>query len=76
MKSDNVVALEGRVSCEIDTADNMHCTELLLDGMFDALDVQSTIAIASVLLQTGEKNHQEIRLTRKVHHLSCTRLPR
>lgn len=66
LNDEDVVTLKGKVACEIDTADELLCTELLFDGVFDDLDVHSSIALASVLLQMGEKSMEEITLAQKL----------
>lgn len=66
LNDEDVVTLKGKVACEIDTADELLCTELLFDGVFDDLDVHSSIALASVLLQMGEKSSEKIELIEKL----------
>ena len=42
--------LQGRAACEIDTADELLATELLLNGVFSELDEHLLAALASTLI--------------------------
>ncbi|KAG2486102.1 hypothetical protein HYH03_015197 [Edaphochlamys debaryana] len=59
---DNVVTLKGRAACEIDTADELLASELLLNGTFSGLDHAQLVALASCLVPV-EKSSEQIRLT-------------
>ena len=45
-----LVTLKGRAACEIDTADELLTSELLLNGVFNALDVHQLVALVSCLV--------------------------
>ena len=47
---DGVVTLKGRAACEIDTADELLSSELLLNGVFSSLDTHQLSALASSLI--------------------------
>ncbi|GIL80546.1 hypothetical protein Vretimale_16031 [Volvox reticuliferus] len=59
---DGVVTLKGRAACEIDTADELLASELLLNGTFSSLDSAQLVALASCLIPV-EKSTEEIKLT-------------
>ena len=42
--------MQGRAACEIDTADELLATELLLNGVFSELDEHLLAALASTLI--------------------------
>ncbi|KAL6773736.1 hypothetical protein ACKKBG_A22275 [Auxenochlorella protothecoides x Auxenochlorella symbiontica] len=58
---EGVVTLKGRVACEINTADELLATELMLNGTFNALDRHQLVAMVSCLVQV-EKSNEQIRL--------------
>ena len=62
LTADNVVTTKGRVACEINTADELLATELMMNGTFNALDKHQLVAMVSCLVQV-EKSNEEIRLT-------------
>ncbi|KAK9838518.1 hypothetical protein WJX81_004706 [Elliptochloris bilobata] len=45
-----LVTLKGRAACEIDTADELLTSELLLNGVFNSLDVHQLVALVSCLV--------------------------
>ncbi|KXZ46673.1 hypothetical protein GPECTOR_41g637 [Gonium pectorale] len=45
-----VVTLKGRAACEIDTADELLASELLLNGTFSGLEPAGLVALASCLI--------------------------
>jgi ATP-dependent RNA helicase DOB1 len=42
--ADNVVQTKGRVACEINTADELLCTELIFNGVFNDLDAAQAVS--------------------------------
>ena len=54
--AENVVQLKGRVACEVTTADELLCTELLLTGTFNDLAPEACAALCSclVFVEKGE----------------------
>uniref|UniRef100_A0A7S3DYQ9 ATP-dependent RNA helicase Ski2/MTR4 C-terminal domain-containing protein n=1 Tax=Chloropicon laureae TaxID=464258 RepID=A0A7S3DYQ9_9CHLO len=46
----SVLQLKGRAACEIDTADELMASELMLEGAFNTLDVHQVVAVASCLV--------------------------
>eukprot|EP00198_Chlamydomonas_reinhardtii_P006185 XP_001695521.1 predicted protein [Chlamydomonas reinhardtii] len=52
----------GRAACEIDTADELLASELLLNGTFSGLDSHALVALASCLIPV-EKSTETIKLT-------------
>lgn len=50
INEDGVVTLKGRAACELDTADELLSSELLLNGVFSALDIHQLPALASTLI--------------------------
>ena len=48
--------LQGRAACEIDTADELLATELLLNGEFSSLDEHLLAALASTLIPQEQTN--------------------
>ncbi|KAG2430053.1 hypothetical protein HXX76_010153 [Chlamydomonas incerta] len=59
---EDVVTLKGRAACEIDTADELLASELLLNGTFSGLDSHALVALASCLIPV-EKSTETIKLT-------------
>ena len=45
-----LVTLKGRAACEIDTADELLTAELLLNGVFNSLDMHQLVALVSCLI--------------------------
>eukprot|EP01025_Chloroclados_australasicus_P031005 TRINITY_DN3127_c0_g2_i4.p1 TRINITY_DN3127_c0_g2~~TRINITY_DN3127_c0_g2_i4.p1 ORF type:complete len:311 (-),score=44.53 TRINITY_DN3127_c0_g2_i4:450-1382(-) len=62
---DDIVTSKGRAACEIDTADELLSTELLLNGTFNGLNKHQLVALVSVLIPT-EKSQEIIRLTKEL----------
>ncbi|KAK9798903.1 hypothetical protein WJX73_005375 [Symbiochloris irregularis] len=60
---DMVVTLKGRAACEIDTADELLSSELLLNGVFSSLDTHQLSALASTLIPT-ESTRDDVHLTK------------
>ena len=52
---EGVVQIKGKAACEIDTADELLATELMLDGTFNGLDKHQLVALVSCLVP-GEKS--------------------
>ena len=52
---EGVVQIKGKAACEIDTADELLATELMLDGTFSGLDKHQLVALVSCLVP-GEKS--------------------
>ncbi len=46
----SVLQLKGRAACEVDTADELMASELMLEGAFNALDASQVVAVASCLV--------------------------
>eukprot|EP00891_Asterochloris_glomerata_P002642 jgi/Astpho2/2642/fgenesh1_pm.00049_%23_6_t len=59
---EGVVQIKGKAACEIDTADELLATELMLDGTFSGLDKHQLVALVSCLVP-GEKSQEQIHLT-------------
>lgn len=60
---DGMVLLKGRAACEIDTADELLATELMLNGVFTSLDKHQLVALVSCLVPS-DKSEQEVTLVR------------
>ena len=57
-------AAQGRAACEIDTADELLATELLLNGVFSELDEHLLAALASTLIPQEKTQVCRLALTR------------
>lgn len=53
--------LQGRVACEISTADELVVTELIFNGVFNDLTMEQTVALASCLVH-DEKDKGDVQL--------------
>jgi len=53
---EGLVTLKGRAACEIDTADELLTAELLLNGVFNALDAHQLVALVSCLVPVDKSN--------------------
>ncbi len=53
---EGLVTLKGRAACEIDTADELLTAELLLNGVFTALDAHQLVALVSCLVPVDKSN--------------------
>ena len=60
--ADNVVQTKGRVACEINTADELLCTELVFNGVFNDLDDGQAAALLSCLVFTEKGEAEEVAL--------------
>lgn len=47
---EGVVTLKGRAACEVDTADELLSSELLMNGVFSSLDLHQLPALVSTLI--------------------------
>lgn len=56
----NIVLLKGRAACELDATDELLCTELLFEGVFNELDVPSLVSFLSICLDIQEFSSEEI----------------
>jgi len=54
-----VLQLKGRAACEIDTADELLASELMLEGAFSSLDIHQVVAVTSCLVPV-EKSQTQI----------------
>ncbi|CAD7701245.1 unnamed protein product [Ostreobium quekettii] len=61
LNAEGVVQLKGKAACEIDTADELLCTELMFNGGLSDLDKHQLAALLSCLIPT-EKSEEEIKL--------------
>ncbi|GMH36292.1 hypothetical protein BSKO_04160 [Bryopsis sp. KO-2023] len=61
VNASDVVQLKGKVACEIDAGNSLICVELLFDGVFDTLDIPSSVSIATLLLQMSERSFDDIK---------------
>ncbi|EIE19880.1 HUA enhancer 2 [Coccomyxa subellipsoidea C-169] len=59
--AEGVVSLKGRAACEISTGDELLTTELMLNGVFNSLDVHQLVAVISCLVPV-EKSNEEVKL--------------
>ena len=50
ISQEGLVTLKGRAACEIDTADELLSSELLLNGVFSSLDLHQLPALVSTLI--------------------------
>jgi ATP-dependent RNA helicase DOB1 len=50
----HVVQVKGRVACEVNTADELLVTELIFNGVFNALDAAQAAALLSCLIYTDK----------------------
>ena len=57
-------AAQGQAACEIDTADELLATELLLNGVFSELDEHLLAALASTLIPQEKTQVCRLALTR------------
>lgn len=48
--------MQGRVACEINTADELLAAELMLNGTFNSLDKHQLVAMVSCLIQVEKSN--------------------
>ena len=53
-----VLQLKGRAACEIDTADELMASELMLEGAFNSLDIHQVVAVASCLVPVDRSQTQ------------------
>ena len=68
---EGVVQIKGKAACEIDTADELLATELMLDGTFSGLDRHQLVALVSCLVP-GEKSQVGPQVTPRCDdHTSC-----
>jgi len=63
--SENIIALKGRVACEINAGDELVLTELIFDGVFNDLNTEQIVALLSCFVfeekaTTQQKLHQEL----------------
>eukprot|EP00299_Pterocystis_sp_00344_P019548 c9683_g2_i1.p1 GENE.c9683_g2_i1~~c9683_g2_i1.p1 ORF type:complete len:1032 (-),score=263.71 c9683_g2_i1:80-3130(-) len=57
--SDNVIQMKGRVACEISAADEILVTELIFNGVFNEMPVETCVAMLSALVcDEKDKNLQ------------------
>ena len=56
--SSGVLQLKGRAACEIDTADELLASELMLEGAFTALDIHQVVAVVSCLVPVEKSQSQ------------------
>lgn len=56
--ADNVVQAKGRVACEINSADELLCTELIFNGVFNTLDAAQSAALLSCFV-SNEKGDED-----------------
>lgn len=63
--SDLVVQLKGRVACEMNSGEELICTECLFENQLDDLEAEEAVAIMSSLV-FQQKNTSEPSLTPKL----------
>lgn len=62
INKENVVQIKGRVACEIDAADELLLTEMMLNGVYSELSVEQLVALLSCLtLQESSSDNSEVR---------------
>eukprot|EP00300_Choanocystis_sp_HF-7_P014133 c18578_g1_i2.p1 GENE.c18578_g1_i2~~c18578_g1_i2.p1 ORF type:complete len:1024 (+),score=274.98 c18578_g1_i2:41-3073(+) len=59
--SDNVIQMKGRIACEISAADEILVTELIFNGVFNDLPVESSVAMLSALV--CDEKDKELKLS-------------
>lgn len=52
----DVIELKGRVACELSSADELLLTEMIFNGLFNALDVTQTAALLSCFVCDEKSN--------------------
>ncbi len=52
--------IQGRAACEVDAADELIITELMMEGAFNDLDHHQTVALVSCLVPTDKSNEEVI----------------
>lgn len=65
VNAEGVVQLKGKAACEIDTADELLCTELMFNGFLSDLDKHQLAAVLSCLIPT-EPSEEDIQLKREL----------
>ncbi|PVF97817.1 putative MTR4-involved in nucleocytoplasmic transport of mRNA [Serendipita vermifera] len=60
--SDDVVEMKGRVACEISSGDELLLTEMIFEGVFNALSPEQSAALLSCFVFT-EKSEKQIKMT-------------
>ncbi len=50
VSADGLVLLKGKAACEIDTADELLCAELMFNGVFSGLDKHQLVALVACLI--------------------------
>nr|XP_027070791.1 DExH-box ATP-dependent RNA helicase DExH11-like [Coffea arabica] len=70
--ADLVVQIKGRVACEMNSGEELICTECLFENQFDDLEPEEAVAIMSAFV-FQQKNTSEPSLTPKLS-LACKRL--
>ena len=53
-----VLQLKGRAACEVDTADELMASELMLEGAFGSLNIHQVVAITSCLVPVEKSQTQ------------------
>lgn len=56
VSAEGTVTLKGRATCLIDTADELLTAELLMNGVFNSLDIHQLVALVSVLVPVEKSN--------------------
>jgi len=64
--SDNVVALKGRVACEISSCDELVVAEIILSGMLNDLNAEQCVALLSCLV-FRERTNDRVMLKEELH---------
>ncbi|KAF9617870.1 hypothetical protein IFM89_039089 [Coptis chinensis] len=59
--ADGIVQLKGRAACLIDTGDELLVMELMFNGMFNDLDPDQVVALASCFIP-GDRSNEQIHL--------------
>ena len=65
--SDLVVQIKGRVACEMNSGEELICTECLFENQLDDLEPEEAVALMSALV-FQQKNTSEPSLTPKLAH--------
>lgn len=65
--SDLVVQIKGRVACEMNSGEELICTECLFDNQLDDLEPEEAVALMSAFV-FQQKNTSEPSLTSKLAH--------
>ena len=65
--TENVIEMKGRTACEISTSDELVLTEMMFNGVFNALSVNESVALLSCLVNEEKKKEETLPLAESLH---------